>query len=264
MRHQNRQGHQNRREQRRQEQGRQKHGKKFPDLVLERPNEFEAHLEREMNRVRFGPFQPRNEAQSRLQQLIETKRITFAIGPAGTGKTFVSTSIGCELLEAGLIERLVITRPMVGCEEEMGFLPGTEEEKYAPWLGPFLDVLEGKLGVKKVETYKKFGKIVARPLMQMRGSTFRDSFVILDEAQNTTEGQMKMFLTRVGQGTRVVINGDIEQNDLPAGKRSGLEDAMNLLKQSASIGKFEFDVDDIERDPLVREVVLAYRSKRVI
>lgn len=232
---------------------------RHPELVTVR-DDFEAKIEHEMSRIIFGPLQARNEAQGQMMATIQTKRVTFVIGPAGTGKTFVATSMAAEMLERGEIERLVIARPMVGCDEEIGFLPGTEQEKYAPWLDPFMDVLEGKLGKKKVETYLKYGKIVAKPLMMMRGSTFRNSFVILDEAQNTTEGQMKMFLTRLGNGSRVVIDGDVEQTDLPANKKSGLADALSRFKGESSFGVVEFTEDDIERDPLVREIVKGYRK----
>lgn len=245
----------------RQERQQRRNAGKFPDLVNDSNQlHFEATVEREMSRLIFGPLEARNEAQGQMIATIKAKRVTFVTGPAGTGKTFVATSLACELLEAGEIERLVITRPMVGCEEEMGFLPGTEAEKYQPWLGPFFDVLEGKLGKKKVETYLKFGKIVAAPLQRMRGSTFRNAFVILDEAQNATEGQMKMFLTRLGSGSKVVIDGDLEQDDLPANKPSGLADAVRRMKGSNQFGMVEFDVGDIERDPLVRDIVLAYRK----
>lgn len=244
---------------RRQERQNRRNANRHPDQVADQ-NDFEAAIEHQMSRVIFGPLEARNEAQGQMIATIKSKRVTFVTGPAGTGKTFVATSLACELLEEGLIERLVITRPMVGCEEEMGFLPGTEAEKYAPWLGPFFDVLEGKLGKKKVETYLKYGKIVAAPLMMMRGSTFRNAFVILDEAQNTTEGQMKMFLTRLGNGSKVVIDGDLEQNDLPSNKTSGLADAVRRMKGSSQFGMVEFDVEDITRDPLVRDIVLAYRA----
>jgi phosphate starvation-inducible PhoH-like protein len=232
---------------------------RHPELVAVR-DDFEAKIEHEMSRIIFGPLQAQNEAQGQMISTIKSKRVTFVTGPAGTGKTFVATSLAAEMLEAGEIERLVIARPMVGCEEEIGFLPGTEQEKYAPWLDPFMDVLEGKLGKKKVETYFKYGKIVAKPLMMMRGSTFRNAFVILDEAQNTTEGQMKMFLTRLGAGSRVVVDGDVEQTDLPAGKKSGLVDALARFRGKSSFGVVEFTEDDIQRDPLVREIVKGYRK----
>lgn len=236
-----------------------RNARRHPELVASQ-DQFEAQIEHEMSRIIFGPLQARNEAQGRMIATIKSKRVNFVIGPAGTGKTFVATSMAAEMLEAGEIERIVIARPMVGCEEDMGFLPGTEAEKYQPWLGPFFDVLEGKLGKKKVETYLKFGKIVASPLQRMRGSTFRNAFVILDEAQNTTVGQMKMFLTRLGTNSRAVIDGDIEQNDLPKGKESGLADAVKRFKGSKHFGFVEFTEDDIERDPIVREVVKAYRK----
>jgi len=236
-----------------------KNREKFPELVAGQ-SELEAHLEYEMNKVRFCQFQPRNKAQERYADAIEEKRIIFALGPAGVGKTFVATSIACEMLEAKEIERIIIARPMVGCDEEIGALPGSEMEKYAPWLGPFFDVMEGKLGKKKVESYLQYGKIVARPLMMMRGTTFRNALVILDEAQNTTPGQMKMFLTRLGEGSRVIIDGDLEQSDLPAGKLNGLADATHKLRNSNSAAFVEFTEDDITRDPLVREIVLAYRN----
>jgi len=233
--------------------------KKWPELVNTQ-NDLDAHLEYEVNKVRFGLFQPRNKAQEVYAEAIEAKRIIFALGPAGVGKTFVATSIACEMLEAGEIERIIIARPMVGCDEEIGALPGTEAEKYAPWLSPFFDVLDGKLGKKKVKSYLEYEKIVARPLMMMRGTTFRNALVILDEAQNTTPGQMKMFLTRLGEGSRVIIDGDLEQSDLPTGKLNGLADATYKLRNSHSAAFVTFTEDDITRDPLVREIVLAYRN----
>lgn len=236
-----------------------KNAGKFPDLVNSQ-TDLEAHLERAQNRLRFGDLHARNRKQEFMIQTIEEKRITFVTGPAGTGKTFVSTSMAAEMLESKEIERIIIARPMVGCDEEIGFTPGTELDKTLPWLAPFLDVLEGKLGKTKVESYLKFGIIVARPLMMMRGLTFRNAMVILDEAQNTTPGQMKMFLTRLGEGSRVIIDGDLEQSDLPAGKANGLADAISKLKNSTSAGFVEFTEDEITRDPLVREIVMAYRN----
>lgn len=232
---------------------------RFPELVAGQ-SELDAHLEQEMNKIRFGPLKPRNAKQGGMIRTIQEKRISFILGPAGTGKTFVATSMACEMLEAELIDRITIVRPMVECEEKMGFVPGTEYEKYSQWLGPFLDVLEGKLGKTKVASYLKFGKIVASPLMTMRGSTFRNAMVILDEAQNTTPGQMKMFLTRIGEGSRVVVDGDLDQSDLPAGKNNGLADALSRLSESTSVGIVEFNEDEITRDPLVREIVRAYRK----
>lgn len=178
-----------------------------------------------------------------------------------THNTFCSTSYATEQLMEGNVERLIITRPMVGCDEEMGFLPGNELEKFQGWVDPFLDVLYGKLGRRRVETFIKYEKIVVRPLMRMRGITFHDSFVLLDEAQNTTVGQMKMFLTRLGMGSRVVVNGDITQTDLPKHVPNGLSDILSRVTSSATMGVVHFNDEDITRDPLVREIVAMYKDQ---
>lgn len=252
------QGRQNRRERRADVRRDRKHGAKNPEL-REAQNEKDGKLEQEMNRIRFGQLQPRNEAQARCIEVIEDTRLAFVTGPAGTGKTFLAMSLACEMLEAGEVERIVITRPMVGCEEDMGFLPGTEWEKFKGWIGPALEVLEGKLGPKKVQSYVEYKKIVGAPLMMMRGSTFRNSFVLLDEAQNSTKGQMQMFLTRLGEGSKVVVAGDLRQSDR-AGNDNGLSDAVDRFRKSRVMGAFEFGEEDITRDPLVREIVKAYRD----
>ncbi|UIS24604.1 PhoH-like protein [Pseudomonas phage ZY21] len=255
--HQGRQNRQSRRADKRRENDKRQ-GKQYPDLVQSQ-NELDGKLEAAMNRIRFGELQPRNEAQARCIEVVENTRLAFITGPAGTGKTFLSISLACEMLEAGEIERIIITRPMVGCDEDMGFLPGTEWEKFKAWIGPALEVLEGKLGAKKVESYVAYKKIVGAPLMMMRGSTFRNSFVLLDEAQNSTKGQMQMFLTRLGEGSKVVVAGDLRQSDR-AGDDNGLSDATHRFRNSRVMGRFEFDEEDITRDPLVREVVKAYRD----
>lgn len=252
------QSRQNRRERRAEARRERKHGEKFPELTATQ-KEVDAKLEAAVNRIRFGQLEPRNESQARCIQVIEDTRLSFVTGPAGTGKTFLSISLACEMLEAGEIERIIITRPMVGCDEDMGFLPGTEWEKFKAWIGPALEVLEGKLGAKKVESYVAYKKIVGAPLMMMRGSTFRNSFVLLDEAQNSTKGQMQMFLTRLGEGSKVVVAGDLRQSDR-ASDDNGLADAVHRFRNAKVMGRFEFDEDDITRDPLVREVVKAYRD----
>lgn len=257
-------GNQNRQQRRantRDKKAARKHGVDYPELTQSQ-NELEGKLEKQMNRIRFGPLEARNQAQGQLISTLQRSRLTFIGGPAGTGKTFISTSLACEALEAGEVEKIIITRPMVGCDEDMGFLPGTEWEKFQAWVGPILEVLEGKLGKTKVKTYVEYGKIVGKPLMMMRGSTFRDAFVILDEAQNTTPGQMKMFLTRIGEGSRVVVDGDVDQSDLKLrnGEVNGLEDALHKLRNSHNAAMFNFEESDIERDGLVREIVMAYRT----
>lgn len=223
--------------------------------------QHEAFLERENNRSIFGPLQARNASQKSAIGLLHEKRIVFLTGPAGTGKTFCATSYAAEQLANGTIKHIVFTRPMVGCDEDIGFLPGTEEEKFEGWVAPFIEILEGKLGRAKVKSLLGARKIQANPLMRMRGATFRDSIVILDEAQNTTPGQMKMFLTRLGEGSKVFILGDEEQSDLPAHKDNGLTEALSILKDSVNIGRHSFTEQDITRDALVREIVFAYRRK---
>lgn len=224
-------------------------------------SEQDARLEYEQNRKKFLDFKPRNKNQELYLEYIKNNRLVFALGCAGTGKTLVATLYACEQLESQQIERIIVTRPMIGCDENFGYLPGNEEEKYIGWVGPILEILEARLGKKRVKTLMEYDKIQLKPLMMMRGSTFRDAIVILDEAQNTTVGQMKMFLTRIGEGSKIIVNGDIEQSDLKEGIKSGLEDATERLRGSKIVKTVEFTESDIVRDPLVREIVKMYRKK---
>lgn len=185
--------------------------------------------------------------------------VTFGIGPAGTGKTYCAAAYAAELLEDRQIEKIYITRPAVESGESLGFLPGELEDKFDPYLEPFLDVLNEKLGKSHVKALMKAGRIVASPLAYMRGKTFKDSIVILDEAQNTTPTQMKMFLTRFGDGARVIVNGDIKQCDLK-GIQSGLQDAVERLGSIKGIGVVEFDKDDIVRHGLIRHIIDRYEK----
>lgn len=221
----------------------------------------EAKVTYERPRALLSKLEARRPNQKILIDLLKTKRIVFATGPAGTGKTFVVTSWAAEMLINKEIERIVITRPVVGCDEDMGFLPGTEEEKFEGWVDPFMEILEGKLGKSQTEYFIKSGKIVVKPLMRMRGATFRNSVVLLDEAQNTTQKQMKMFLTRIGQNGRLIINGDFEQSDLPERIIDGLSDAVRRISPSAGIGMVQFTEEDVVRDPLVKEILEAYRNE---
>ncbi|MCK9234698.1 MAG: PhoH family protein [Gammaproteobacteria bacterium] len=219
-----------------------------------------AQEEYQQNKRRFFKLSPRNANQGLLIENMRHFRLNFVLGPAGCGKTFVATLFACDLLERNIIEKIVVTRPMVGCDEDYGFVPGTEAEKYSGWVGPVMEVLEGYFGKTRVQNYLNMGKIAMKPLMNMRGSTFRNSFVILDEAQNTTVGQMKMFLTRIGEGSSIIVNGDMEQSDLPRGVSNGLSDAYERLQGSQHLGVVEFTENDIVRDPLVREILKAYRK----
>ena len=210
----------------------------------------------------FRPVQARTETQGQYIACILSRDITFGIGPAGTGKTYVAAGLAAEALNKGTINSIVICRPMVGCDEDMGFLPGNQQEKYDPWVEPVISVLEQKLGKSQVRMFLKNGNIQAKPLMLMRGKTHERSWVILDEAQNTTPEQMKMFLTRIGEGSKVIIDGDLTQSDLRDGRgvriRNGLEDALQRLRRIPEIGVVEFTMDDIVRHGLIRKILEAY------
>lgn len=211
---------------------------------------------------RKAPIQALTEAQGNFIANIVTKQITFGVGPAGTGKTFVATALACDEFEARRIEKIVITRPMLGCDEDIGFLPGEQDEKYAPWVKPFLDVFYERFGKRKAEALIKSGHIEMSPLMMMRGSSFSNCWVLLDEAQNVTPGQMKMFLTRIGEGAKLIITGDPNQSDLKVrgGVRleSGLHDAINKFRKVKEIGISRFVKDDIVRSGIVRTLLDIY------
>jgi phosphate starvation-inducible PhoH-like protein len=172
-------------------------------------------------------LKPLTETQRAYDVAIASHRIVFGIGPAGTGKTYVAAGRAAEELREGRIERIIVTRPAVEAGESLGFLPGDVNEKYEPYFRPVREAIEERLGSGTVEYYIKAGIIEARPLAYLRGSTLKNAIVILDEAQNTTPGQMKMFLTRIGKGARFIVNGDINQKDIAC--KSGLEDAVRRL-----------------------------------
>ena len=188
---------------------------------------------------------------------IKENQITFGIGCAGTGKSYVAAGFASDMLRNKKIQKIVVTRPMAECDEEPGILPGELAEKYAPYFQPFKDILIDRLGKSATEYYMKRGQIEARPLAYMRGSTFTNSIVVLDEAQNTTINQMKMFLTRVGDNTKLLVNGDIEQIDIS--KPSGLVDAVRRLKSVPRVGIVAFDESDIVRSKICKDIILAYR-----
>ena len=201
---------------------------------------------------------PATDNQKRYLNAIKNFKLVFADGPAGTGKTFLCTSYAAQLLESKQIDKIIITRPAVEAGESLGFLPGELEEKFDPYLFPFKEILNEKLGKSFVQYLLKTGKIEAVPLAYMRGRTFRNAFVILDEAQNTTPTQMKMFLTRIGQDCKVVVNGDPAQSDIRVA--SGLEDAIARLSFIPAIKHIRFTMDDIVRSDLVGEIVRAYAA----
>lgn len=205
------------------------------------------------------PLEAKNEAQGQLIASIKSRDITFVTGPAGTGKTYISAALAAEQLSSNQIEQLIIIRPMQECGEEMGFLPGELQDKYEPWIEPVIDVLNERLGKSHVENLRKSQRIVAKPLQYMRGKSFKDCWIIMDESQNVTADQMKMFLTRIGENSKMIIDGDINQTDLKGYKgvtiESGLARAVKSLKGIPQIGFVEFTEDDIVRHGIIKEIL---------
>src|SRR5881394_2771514 len=201
---------------------------------------------------------PRNLAQKKYLQAIQENDIVFAIGPAGTGKTFLAVAAaGAALAEKGM-KRVILCRPAVEAGERLGFLPGDIAEKVNPYLRPLYDSLYDIIGFEKVEKMMERSVIEIAPLAFMRGRTLNDSFIILDEAQNTTPEQMKMFLTRLGFGARAVVTGDVTQVDLPEGRKSGLREVRRILEGIEGICFFDFSDRDVVRHPVVAKIVTAY------
>lgn len=205
-----------------------------------------------------APLRPKGRSQELYVKNINGKKLTIGNGCAGTGKTFCSVSLACEMLVAGKIKRIIATRPAVTAEEDLGFTPGTLSEKFAVYFEPVLDVLNRKLGKSYVQHAIKNQTIVAMPLGFMRGLTFDESFVLLDEAQNTTPGQMKMLLTRLGEPTKCVIEGDEAQTDIEG--PNGLTDAIRRFSHLPDVGVTTFSIDDVVRSGFVKEVLLGYRD----
>jgi phosphate starvation-inducible PhoH-like protein len=201
---------------------------------------------------------PRNLAQKLYLQAIQQNDIVFAIGPAGTGKTFLAVAAAAAALAEKSINRIILCRPAVEAGERLGFLPGDIAEKVNPYLRPLYDSLYDIIGFEKVEKMIERSVIEIAPLAFMRGRTLNDSFIILDEAQNTTPEQMKMFLTRLGFGSKAVVTGDVTQVDLPAGRKSGLREARIILGHVEGICFFDFTDRDVVRHPLVSKIVVAY------
>lgn len=200
----------------------------------------------------------KNLGQSNYIAAVEKKDIVFGVGPAGTGKTFLAVAMAVAALRAGEVKRIILTRPAVEAGEKLGFLPGDLQEKVDPYLRPLFDSLYTILGVEHTSRLMERETIEIAPLAYMRGRTLDDAFVILDEAQNTTNEQMKMFLTRLGFDSKMIINGDITQIDLPKGEKSGLKEAVRRLKKVDGIGIVYFDRADVIRHPLVSKVIKAY------
>lgn len=204
------------------------------------------------------PVHPKTVGQKRYVKMIQQNTITLGIGPAGTGKTYLAVAMAVNAFRAGEVSRIILTRPAVEAGEKLGFLPGDLQNKVDPYLRPLFDALMEFLGAENFQRYQERGSIEVAPLAYMRGRTLDDSFIILDEAQNTTREQMKMFLTRMGFGSKIIITGDITQIDLPDNKKSGLVEAMRVLRNVEDIAIVRFSDKDVVRHKLVQDIIKAY------
>lgn len=204
------------------------------------------------------PVKPKTIGQKNYCSAIKQNTITIGVGPAGTGKTYLAVAMAVTSFRAHEVNRIILTRPAVEAGEKLGFLPGDLQSKVDPYLRPLYDALFDMLGAETYQKYLERGNIEVAPLAYMRGRTLDDSFIILDEAQNTSPEQMKMFLTRLGFNSKMVITGDITQIDLPSGCRSGLKDAVRILKNIDSIANISFTEKDVVRHKLVQDIIKAY------
>ncbi len=204
------------------------------------------------------PIKPKTLGQKRYTQAIRDNTIVFGVGPAGTGKTYLAVAMAVTAFRQKQVNRIILTRPAVEAGEKLGFLPGDLQQKVDPYLRPLYDALFDMLGAESFQKYQERGSIEVAPLAYMRGRTLDDSFIILDEAQNTTREQMKMFLTRLGFNSKMVITGDVTQVDLPDGKKSGLVEVVKILKNIKDIDTVRFSEKDVVRHRLVQDIVKAY------
>jgi phosphate starvation-inducible protein PhoH and related proteins len=212
-------------------------------------------------RVPRGGIRARGNNQRDYLTHIRAKDLTFGIGPAGTGKTYLAVACAVEALQADKVRRIILVRPAVEAGERLGFLPGDLNQKVDPYLRPMYDALYEMMGFDRVTRFMERNVIEVAPLAFMRGRSLNDSFIILDEAQNTTVEQMKMFLTRIGFGSKAVVTGDVTQTDLPPGKQSGLSNVINVLRGVDGVAFTFFDAQDVVRHPLVQRIVKAYEAQ---
>ena len=206
------------------------------------------------------PVKPKTLGQKKYIECIKNNTIVFGVGPAGTGKTYLAVAMAVKAFRSKQVTRIILTRPAVEAGEKLGFLPGDLQQKVDPYLRPLYDALFDMLGAENFQKYQEKGCIEVAPLAYMRGRTLDDSFIILDEAQNTTPEQMKMFLTRLGFGSKIVVTGDITQVDLPDGKRSGLIEVLKILKNVDDIAAVRFSEKDVVRHKLVQDIIKAYEK----
>jgi len=205
-------------------------------------------------------IKPRSKKQLEYFNLVKEKQMVFCCGPAGTGKTYLAVAYAVSMLKSGEIEKIILTRPAVEAGERLGFLPGDIKEKIDPYLRPIYDALNDMLSFSEVIKKIESGFIEIAPLAFMRGRTLSNAFIILDESQNTTAVQMKMFLTRLGENSKMIITGDLSQVDLPSGTKSGLRESINILKNVEEIGFLKFSDGDVVRNPLVSKIVKKYEK----
>jgi phosphate starvation-inducible protein PhoH and related proteins len=231
-------------------------------VATEEPNESPRGMFEHSRMRSFGKktVTPKNASQRRYMEEIETHDMTFGIGPGGTGKTYIAVAMAVSALLTKQVNRIILARPAVEAGERLGFLPGTLQEKIDPYMRPLYDALYDMLDADKLERFLEKGIIEVAPLAFMRGRTLNDSFVILDEAQNTTSEQMKMFLTRLGFNSKAVITGDVTQIDLPTGKRSGLLEALDICGRIPGISVIQFGEKDVVRHNLVQQIIRAYEQ----
>lgn len=233
------------------------------NILKDRPDKNMSNSERIVYGISGNVIKPRTANQQRLVKSVEKNDLVFAIGPAGTGKTFVSVALAVRALKEKKVKRIIITRPAVEAGENLGFLPGDLKEKVDPYLRPIYDALHEMIPGEKLKFLMENNVIEVAPLAYMRGRTLEDAFVLLDEAQNTTTQQMKMFLTRMGTKSKVVVTGDISQIDLPKHQKSGLKEAVEILKGTDGIGFIHLDTSDVVRHSLVKKMIEAYDKATV-
>lgn len=230
------------------------------DLLIEQGADQVADQDTVFIKTKRGVIKGRGDNQQKYLKKILSHDINFGVGPAGTGKTYLAVACAVEALQAEKVRRIILVRPAVEAGEKLGFLPGDMAQKVDPYLRPLYDALYEMFGFEKVEKLIERNIIEVAPLAFMRGRTLNDSFIILDEAQNTTTEQIKMFLTRVGFGSTAVITGDITQIDLPSEKMSGLKHVLEVLKDTNGISFTFFEAKDVVRHPLVQRIVMAYEN----
>ena len=210
--------------------------------------------------IKGSPIKPKTVNQQKLVQSVRDNDLVFALGPAGTGKTFISVALAVRALKNKLVKKIIITRPAVEAGENLGFLPGDLKEKIDPYLRPIYDALNELMPFEKLKYYLEREIVEIAPLAYMRGRTLNNAFILLDEAQNTTPMQMKMFLTRMGPESKMIVTGDTSQIDLPRNQNSGLKEAVRILNQIKGIGMVELTARDVVRHKLVRDIIEAYGS----